>query len=341
MEILPLQKKLYSEWDNYVHSHSEGSPFHLSPWMEAVEKSFGHKSSSFLLTDRNKICGVLPLTQIKSLLFGNILSSIPFAAYGGIVADNEKYFQLLLDHAKKQTRDLNADYLDLKFQFAKETDLPETDLHVTFIKELFQEHEENMKAIPRKQRAMVRKGIKSGLNAHYSRDYLDDFYRLYAQNVQRMGTPVYGKKWFASLLDCFGDKANLMVIEHQGEIISGVLSLFHQETILPYYAASNAKYWHLAPNDFQYWELMRHAVDRGCRFFDFGRSKKDTGHYRYKCHWGFEPQPLHYQYYLHNLDQLPELNPLNPKYKLKIAAWKKLPAWLAQRLGPHIVKYIP
>ncbi len=343
MKIIPLTKDLHGQWDAYILGHPQGSPFHLSNWMTAVEQSFGHVACSLLLQDKKdgNICGVLPLTRIKSILFGDILCSIPFAAYGGILSDNEETFTLLLDKAKEQAGALNVDYLELRFFQAAETGLPETDLHYTFIKELSRDHEENMLAIPRKQRAMVRKGIKAGLRAYFSRDALDDFYDLYAANVQRMGTPVFARKWFANLLASFGEHADLLVIEHQGRIVSGVLSLYFRDTVLPYYAASDSSYWHLAPNDFQYWELMRHAVERGCRFFDYGRSKKGTGHFRYKCHWGFEPRPLHYQYFLHNLDHLPQLNPLNPKYRLKIAAWKKLPPPLAKMFGPHIVKYIP
>ena len=341
IEIQPLSREQYPQWDTFVYSHPEGSPFHLSHWQEAVTRSFGHDPCSCMLVEQGTIRAILPLIQVRSLLFGNILSSVPFGAYGGILADNDESFNLLFEHARKQTGSRNADYLELKFQQEKETGLQETGLYFSFIKQLSDDHEANLKAIPRKQRAMVRKGIKAGLKAHVSCEYLDDFYTLYARNVQRMGTPVYAKKWFANLLAIFDDNACLMVIEHQGRIISGVISLFFRDTVLPYYAASDNRYWHLAPNDFQYWQLMRLAVDRGCRFFDYGRSKQGTGHFRYKCHWGFEPRPLHYQYYLHKLDQLPELNPLNPKYRLQIALWKRLPPVIARMLGPHVVKYIP
>ena len=198
-----------------------------------------------------------------------------------------------------------------------------------------------MKAIPRKQRAMVRKGMKSGQTAHIGNQYLDDFYTVFARNVHQLGTPVYPRKWFQTLLDSYGQNAELMIIRHGNKIISGVLSLYYKDTVLPYYAGSLVEYREFAPNDFQYWELMRHAVDRGCRFFDFGRSKKDSGHFSFKRHWGFEPQSLHYQFFLNKLAKLPEINPLNPKYRRKIEAWKKLPHSITKILGPHIVKYIP
>ena len=342
IQLTSLSQEFYGAWDKYVHNHKEGTIFHLTKWQIAVDKAFGHKAFYYYAHDPNgKICGILPLIQLKSLLFGNILSSVPFAAYGGILADTPEIFNQLLEKAKELTRQLKADYLELKFAQPKDTGLPETDVHVTFIKELSSDHDENMKAIKRKQRAMVRKGIKAGLKAKYSNDYLDNFYEIFAINVHRMGTPVYSKKWFKTLLDVFGSDAELLVTEYEGEIVSGVLSFYYKDTVLPYYGASLVDYRKHAPNDFQYWELMTHAVDRGMRFYDYGRSKKGTGPYRFKTHWGFEPTPLHYQFYLNKATELPGLNPLNPKYKRKIEAWKKLPLSLSKIIGPHLVKNIP
>ena len=341
MHLLIADKKDKSAWDGYVKSHPEGSTFHLFAWHDAIAKTFGHKPFYYVATENENITGILPLFQVKSFLFGNIISSVPFSAYGGILADSDKSFQQLLTKAKDITKECDADYLELKFSNSKETGFQEPGLHYTFIKELSSDHDENMKAIPRKQRAMVRKGIKSGLTAYVGDQYLDDFYRVFARNVHQLGTPVYPKKWFRTLLDSYGPDAELMVIKHEDTTISGVLSLYYKETVLPYYAGSLIEYREFAPNDFQYWELMCRAVKRGCRYFDFGRSKKDSGHFSFKKHWGFEPQALHYQFYLHKLSELPEINPRNPKYKRKIDAWKKLPHGITKILGPQIVKYIP
>ena len=329
------------EWDAYVHRHPEGSPFHLTAWQLAVRKAFNHPEHYFIAEDDGKICGLFPAIQLKSLLFGNILSSVPFAAEGGMLADNDTVFDTLLAEAKNLTRTLGADYCEFKFFHPKETGLNESGSHFSFIKELSTDHDTNMKAIPRKQRAMVRKGIKAGLAAITGNDRLDDFYEIFARNVHRLGTPVYPKKWFKALLDTFGDNAEVMVVEHEGKVISGVFTLYYKDKVLPYYAGSLLEHRRLAPNDFQYWQLMCRAVDRGCRYFDYGRSKKGSGHYSFKKNWGFEPKPLHYQFFLNTIDTLPEVNPLNPRYKRKIELWKKLPHQVTRIIGPYIVKNIP
>jgi len=339
--IKSLTSEAYPLWDNYVENHPEGTIFHLTKWKRAIEDAFNHNAFYYYAVSNGKIRGILPIFQLKSLFFGNILSSVPFAAYGGILADSPEIQRELLDKASAITKELNADYLEFKFKDQNELDLPSTDTYFTFIKQLSDDHDENFKAIPRKQRRMVRIGIKSGLQALFSNDYLDEFYELFAQNVHRLGTPVYPKKWFQTLLSVFGDEAELLVIKFKDKVISGVISFYYKDIVLPYYAASFVEYRKYAPNDFQYWELMKHAVEKECRFFDFGRSKKGTGHFSYKKHWGFEPTQLHYKFLLNKLSSLPELNPLNPKYKRKIEAWRKLPLSLTKIIGPHLVKYIP
>ena len=336
-----LKKGTSDNWNSYVKSHRDGSPFHLTHWRDSISKAFGHSSYYWIASEKGKIRGILPLTHVRSLLFGNVLASPGFGAYGGPLADTDTISKTLLSRAREQAEQVKADYVILKWKNDPGNTLPSDPLYVTFVKELSRDHEENMKAIPRKQRAMVRKGIKSELKSFIGDEYLDQFYDVFAINVHRLGTPVYSKKWFSCLLESFGDNAEIMVIAHQGKIVSGVFSIYYGDTIYPYYAASLVEYRKYAPNDFQYWELMKRAVDKGYRYFDYGRSKKGTGQYNFKKHWGFTPQQLHYKYLLNKATEVPAVNPLNPKYQKKIQAWRKLPLPITKILGPHLVKNIP
>lgn len=339
--VIALSPDNATDWDTFVRQHPHGSPFHLTGWKKAIDKTFGHQAFYFCTVADHQITGILPLFELRSLLFGNILSSLPFAAYGGILATDDHSFNVLLEQARKLAGERQIDYLELKFQHPQKSTLPETDIYYAFVKELFPDHDRNLAAIPRKQRRMVRIGHKEGLTAEVSDTFLDQFYEIFAINVRRLGTPVYPLQWFRNILEIYQDQAELLVIRNGDTIIAGVISLYFNHTVLPFYAASLVQYRHLAPNDFLYWQLMQRAVDRGCRFFDFGRSKQSTGHFRYKTHWGFSPQPLHYQYHLERATELPALNPLNPKYRLQIALWKKMPLILTKIIGPRLVQYIP
>ncbi|RJR29493.1 MAG: FemAB family PEP-CTERM system-associated protein [Desulfobacteraceae bacterium] len=341
IEIAPLSSERYPEWDAFVLRHPEGSVFHTTKWKTAIEKAFHHRSCYLCAIREGAICGLIPLFQLKSILFGNVLSSVPFAAYGGILAEDQETFSLLLKQTKLIAAGLKVDYVEFKFLQPKDTSLPESDTYFTFIQQIQPDSESNYNSIPRKQRRMIRVGIKSGLKPIFGNEYVVPFYEILAANFARLGTPVFGRNWFEILLETFEENIKLMVIEHEGKIISGVLTFYHSDTVLPYYAASIPEYRALAPNDFQYWELMKEAGERGYRFFDFGRSKKGTGSFDFKRHWGFEPTPLHYQFHLRRSQQLPELHPMNPKFKWKIELWKKLPLPFTKIIGPRIVKNIP
>ena len=212
------------------------------------------------------------------------------------------------------------------------------DLYVTFRKEILPDAEANLLAIPRKQRAMVRKGIKNGLRSEIDATP-DRFFTLYADNVRRHGTPALPRHYFEALQQVFGtDCETLTVVAANGQPVSSVLSFHFRNEVLPYYAGDAVTARDLAANDFKYWEVMRRACERGFGLFDYGRSKQGTGSFAFKKNWGFEPQPLHYEYRLYRGDSIPQNNPMNPKYRAFIALWRRLPIGLANRLGPAIVR---
>jgi FemAB-related protein (PEP-CTERM system-associated) len=157
--------------------------------------------------------------------------------------------------------------------------------------------------------------------------------------VHRHGTPALPKRYFETLRRLFGaDCSVLSVTAPDGRLLSSVLSFYFRDEILPYYAGDDEAARELAANDFKYWELMRHACARGLKVFDYGRSKQGTGPYAFKKNWGFEPQPLHYEYRLYKRDAVPQNNPANAKYRLMIETWRRLPRPVVNWLGPHVVR---
>lgn len=341
--IKSCQDKDHQQWDDYVLHHPDGTFFHLLGWKKVIEKTFGHQSFYLLAEDDHGIAGVLPLFSIKSLLFGKSLVSIPFAAYGGILADNQEIADGLLARAQELLHAEGLDYLELRNRDQAIADLPTKELYVRFRKELFSDLEANLQAIPRKSRRMIRQGEKCNLRCDLGcEELLAPFYDIFARSYYRLGTPVFPRCYFNNLFDEFRDSLNILLVRNEeGRPVSGVLSFFYKDEVLPYYAGSLAEFRHLAPNDFMYWQLMKFGCDNGYRLFDFGRSKINTGAHDFKRHWGFEPEPLPYQYFLNGRDEIPDLSPANPKYQGKIALWKKLPFWATKIMGPYIVKYIP
>lgn len=312
--------------------------FHRAGWQRIMEKVFRHRTHYLLARTDGRITGVLPLAHVDSLLFGKALTSLPFAVYGGVAADDEASAAALEAEAEQIARRLGVGHLELRHVQRRHDDWPEQDLYVTFRKEILADEEANMLAIPRKQRAMVRKGIKNGLVAEVDAN-VDRFFALYADNVHRHGTPALPKRYFQALQQEFGrDVEVLTVTSADGKALSTVLSFYFRDEVLPYYAGDDFAARELAANDFKYWELMRRACARGLKVFDYGRSKQGTGPYAFKKNWGFEPTPLHYEYRLLARDTVPQNNPANAKYKLMIETWRRLPLGFANWLGPFVVR---
>ena len=328
-----------ARWDAFVLASPQATFFHRAGWQRVIERVWRHPTF-FLYAERDgRIACVLPLAQVKSRLFGHALVGLPFAVYGGVAADDEEAATALEAEAQRLAQSLGVEHLELRHMARRHADWPVQDqLYVTFRKPILPDEEANLLAIPRKQRAMVRKGIKNGLRSEIDPG-VDRFFALFADNVHRHGTPAMPKRWFQALRDEFGDDCEVLtVVSAEGKPLSSVLSFYFRDEVLPYYAGDDEAARDYAANDFKYWELMRRACARGVTLFDYGRSKVGTGPYAFKKNWGFEPTPLPYEYRLYKRDAIPQNNPNNAKYQLLIATWRRLPIGVANWLGPFVVR---
>jgi FemAB-related protein (PEP-CTERM system-associated) len=325
-------------WDAFVDGCPAATFFHRIGWRAIIEDVFGHRTHYLVAERAGEVTGVLPLAEIRSMIFGHSLCSLPFGVYGGVAASDAESERALLDAAVAIGDANDVDHVEFRNVRPVRAEWPRQDLYVTFRKALLPEVEANMLAIPRKQRAMVRKGIKNGLRTEVDPG-VGRFFDLYADNVHRHGTPPYSRRYFERLKEVFGDACEVQIVcDASGVPVSGVMSFYFRDEVLPYYAGDTVAARDLAANDFKYWELMRRACERGVAVFDYGRSKRDTGSFDFKKNWGFEPEPLHYEYRLRKRDTVPQNNPSNPKYAALIATWRRLPRFVANALGPHLVR---
>jgi FemAB-related protein (PEP-CTERM system-associated) len=322
-------------WDQFVNVTKGASFFHLSGWKDVIEQAFGHRTYYLYAEHGGNVTGILPLVHINSALFGNALISNGFCVYGGIVAGDAETYAALDKEACRLAEELGVDYLEMRNRIQHHPERPYKQLYVTFRKELDPDVEQNLLNIPRKQRAMVRAGIKAGLTSVIEQN-VENFYRAYSESVRNLGTPVFSKKYFRLLKKTFPEQCEILSIEQDGRLIGSVMSFYFKDEVLPYYGGGTDYARIVKGNDFMYWEVMRRAVEKGIKIFDYGRSKVGSGSYSFKKHWGFEPEPLFYEYYLVKAGSVPDVNPLNPKYRLFISAWQRLPLGISQMLGPWL-----
>ncbi|MFC3713841.1 FemAB family XrtA/PEP-CTERM system-associated protein [Sphingoaurantiacus capsulatus] len=323
--------------DAYVRAHPDSSAFHLTAWGRAVAKGTGQSPHYLVAEHAGAVVGVLPLTHVRSPLFGQSLVSNAFAVYGGPLADSDAAHAALDEAAWKLAQSLGLTSLEYRNQQRLRPDWPaKTGSYVTFRRALAADSEANLKAIPRKQRAEVRRSLEFGLDVRVASDERAraEHFAVYAESVRNLGTPVFPRALFDAILDEYGADADILTVSKDGTPIASVLSLYYRGEVLPYYGGGTPAARALRGNDHMYWMLMEHARERGCTSFDFGRSKVGTGAFSFKKNWGFEPTPLAYEFRLAPGAAMPDVNPLNPKYRLMVETWSRLPLWLANRLGP-------
>lgn len=338
-----LHNRSTAAWDAYVAAAPESSCYHQFAWKEVIEKSFGH--TGYYLSAHNEkgeIQGILPLIHMKSYLFGSFLVSVPFVNYGGLLCCSNKTEKALLDHAESLRSDLGADHIEFRHIGKCATELPTKEHKVTMVLQLQQDEEAQWKSFNAKLRNQVRKAEKNGLTVTIGHhELIDGFYEVFCRNMRDLGTPVYAKSFFKNVFAAFPDSTRVISVFYEGRVIASGIATWFRNTVEIPWASSNKDFKSLCPNNLLYWEAIRFAIGCGFEKFDFGRSTPGEGTYKFKEQWGAKPIPLSWQYLLKKDQQLPEMNPANPKYKMAIKIWQRLPLGITKVLGPAIVRNIP
>ena len=330
-----------ASWDAYVTAHPDAAGYHEWAWRGIFERAFGHESLYLMArrTDNRRVAGVLPLVEIRSALFGRTLTSLPFVNFGGVLSDSNDVAAALVDEAGKLARSRGCRHVEMRHLARHFEQLPCKQHKVTMRLPL----EAGMwDRIDRKARNQVRKAEKSELSVvRGGSDLLDEFYTVFARNMRDLGTPVYARRLFDEVLAAFPDRVRLIIVRLAGAPVAAGLTYRTRDLIEIPWASSIRDYNSLCPNHLLYWHAIDTAVAEGVRTFDFGRSTPGEGTFKFKEQWGAAPIPLHWEYWLAHGDALPDQSPKNPKFRLMIETWKRLPLWLANAVGPHIVSRIP
>jgi FemAB-related protein (PEP-CTERM system-associated) len=319
----------------FLAADPQATPFHRPAWLRAIARGCGHKSHMLLAEAFGTITGYLPLTHVRSRLFGSALVSTGFAVGGGILATDAPSAERLASAAAGLAAELGCPGVELRGGALPPGWHRSEGTYANFARALPHAGGGDgiLASIPRKQRAEVRRAMTLGLDVEVAGDP-EPHYRVYSESVRNLGTPVFPRALFQAALAEFAGDADILTIYKGSQPVASVLSLYDKGTVFPYWGGGTAEARGLRANELMYYELMRHAAARGCTRFDFGRSKLGTGAFSFKKNWGFEPEPLVYA--SHGAAR--DTNPLSAKYRLQVALWKKLPLGLANALGPHIAR---
>lgn len=334
-----LTKLYFTQWDAYLETISH-SPYSTSDWLSVIQTSFGHLSKIIIaLNEKREIIGGLPITFFNSKIFGKFAVSIPFVNYGGPITKYWNIAESLLAEAKKILEEEQLSHVEIR-TVQPGFSLPFQDKKASLILSLPKSIDELTRQWSAKLRSQCKKAenynptVKTG-----KLELLDDFYKVFSRNMRDLGTPVYAKSFFKTILRSKLNSTILIVYINRIPVSCAFL-IGHQGILEIPWASTIESANIYSANMFMYKEVLKVAIGSGFDFFDFGRSTIDAGTYKFKKQWGAEPYQHYWYYILHNGSELPSMNPDNPKYKLAISLWKIIPVPIANIIGPIIVKNI-
>ena len=328
-----------ADWEQFVSTQGDEAGYHAWGWQRVFEKAFGHQSVYLIARRGDTVAGVLPLVEIRSRIFGNTLTSLPFLNYGGVIADAPDAAEALAAAAKEEALARRCRHVELRHVDAQFPNLPskrhKVSMRLALAPNMWDE-------LDRKVRNQIRKAEKSGLVVERGGEELvGDFYKVFARNMRDLGTPVYSRRLFEEVLRTFPQRSLLHVVRLNGEAVAaGFTYRTHTMVQLPW-ASSIREFNSLCPNVLLYWDAIQFAQGSGATTFDMGRSTPNEGTFKFKSQWGAEPVPLNWEYHLLTQTEMPNVSPANPKFQLAIALWQKLPLSVTLRVGPMIVRAIP
>lgn len=330
------------EWDSFVAGTDGAAAYHLYGWRRLITDVFRKESHYLVARDDGRIRGVLPLVRLKSLLFGDFLVSVPYLAYGGVVAETPAVRRKLLLAAFDLSARLGVSHMELRHINAETADLPARTDKITMMLDLPDSPENLWKQLGGKLRAQIKRPQKEGaVCVSGGHELLSEFYAVFSENMRDLGTPVYPRKFFSRILDLMSTQARIFVVRWNARPVATGFVIGHKGTLEIPWASSLRRANSIGVNMLLYWAILEYACQADYRTFDFGRCTVGSGPHRFKKQWGASPRQLYWHYWLRDGRELPRLNHSNPRYGAAIALWQRLPLAVANRLGPLLIGNLP
>lgn len=328
-------------WPRLVDAHDRATLGHAPQWFDAIHAAYGHTPLFLQAKDPLGRVGVLPAFVIRRPLLGSVVASMPFLDGGGPLSSSPDLARHLVHCLVQEAAQFGARAVELRCTEELNLPSPSMTTKVNLVLSLPRNAEELWRRLDPKVRNQVRKAERSGLTVQVGRrDRLDDFYKVFAANMRELGSPVHARKFFAAILDSFGDKARVAVVRKGSLPIGGLIALSFKQTQVVPWASSLREYFALCPNVLLYWEILSAACREGFRRFEFGRSTRDSGTYRFKRQWGAAEELLYwYRLPTRSPGHLP-LSRSDTLGAILVSLWRHLPLPASRWLGPRIRKYL-
>jgi FemAB-related protein (PEP-CTERM system-associated) len=341
MDIVRCEDDRRGAWEAFIDTHGEGSIYHRYDWRKINATCFGHGSAYLAAVEGSVIHGVLPIVRLKSRLFGNIACSLPFVNYGGMLGGESRAKAALLAAAGELANEWNVEYLELRSR-EPFSDLPQSEHKVSMSIELDRDPEKLWAAYKTGHRKEIRHGAKNGFEVRFGgAELLKDFYDVLSESWRDLGTPIYPERYFETIVSTFPQRVRLAVVYAGNKPAAAAFDGLSTSTVEGMWLGAKGQYRALGVNYVLYWELVKDACLKGFRRFHLGRSTADSGGEAFKRKWNAQVNQLYWAYLLRSRRDIPQLNVANPRYRLAIRTWQRLPLPVTRLVGPLIARSIP
>jgi FemAB-related protein (PEP-CTERM system-associated) len=353
-----------NQWDDYAMVHADGLAYHLFAWKLAIEEAYDFACPYFIALRQKQIVGVLPIVHIHHPISKGKLVSLPYCDVGGILADSPEIAEALFKYACHYALKFKIPRIEIRYSsnIFNQTNSEKLIVNVSenshaesysykkvrMLLDLPTGSEELLSSFKSKLRSQIKKPGREGLIVKIGgKELLGYFYKIFAENMKSLGSPVHSKKWIESIIKFFEERAKCgIVFMPDNTPAAGGIILCHENAISLPWASSLRRFNNFNPNMLLYWSFLKFAVDNGYRLFDFGRSTPGEGTYNFKLQWGAQPEPLFWQQWVveksgvHAERMEKNLSSNDRSRKLAEKIIQQLPLSIATYLGSRIRKYI-
>ena len=339
MIVESIQDHQSEQWDAYVTGHPNQTFYHQWAWKRLVEQVHGHRGLYHVAREGEKVVGVLPMFYIKGPIGGVKLIATPAAVVGGILADSPQAEALLIETAVSYAKSMNVDYLVLRQGVPLDSELLVTDSRFANVHVPLMDPEVHFPQLRTDIRRCLRRALEKDFEYELQSRDIDTFYDYYARGMRALGTPVEGARWIKTLFHAFPDNHFVAMVRHQGTVVLVKLMRVYGNQIMPVLSYGHPDYKGWYPEHALTWKMMEWGYQQGKKIYNFGRSLKDSGAYKFKMGWIGEEAPLYYQYYLHQAKSMPDHAQTSERRQSVAAIWRRMPLFLTNWIGPRIRKW--
>lgn len=328
-------------WTRWCQQQPHRSQYHHPLFGQVIRKAMGHQGPVLLALQEGNVVGAMPVIIQCSRLFGRFGTSLPYFNYGGPLAVSRSIAIALIEAARSLLAEHQLSHIEIR---TTQSGLPYpcSEQKVSMLLPLPTSDERLDQQLGAKVRAQANKAEEHRPEIRFGRvELLDDFYRVFAHNMRDLGTPVYSKSWFRTLLETEAFKPQLAVVYLARQPVACGFLMGQGRMLEIPWASTLRRANPMNINMWMYRNILRWAIEQGYDWFDFGRSTRDAPTFQFKKQWGAQPVQ-HYWYTLSaEIQPRAATRPDSPKFRLMIAVWQRLPVWLTRLIGPPVIRHLP